>query len=80
MNATIIKNVKIPTTKQLLDFALAINVSYMPMYVIEDWPTMIDVAKEMKKRGLEGMIRFFNNARWDKRIETLIKDSDFNQD
>jgi hypothetical protein len=80
MNATIIKNVKVPTTKQLLDFALAINVSYMPMYVIEDWPTMIDVAKEMKRRGLEGMIRFFNNARWDKRIETLIKDSDFNQD
>lgn len=80
MNATVIKNVKVPTTKEILDFITAINVNYMPMYVIEDWPTMIDLAKELKKRGLESMIRFFNNARWDKRIETLIKDSDFNQD
>ncbi|MDB2481686.1 hypothetical protein N9W84_00805 [bacterium] len=80
MNATIIKNAKVPTTKEILDFVIAINVSYMPMYVIEDWPTMIDAAKEMKKRGMEGMIRFFNNARWDKRIESLIKESDFDQE
>lgn len=80
MNATIIKNVKVPTTKQLLDFIIAINVTYMPMYVVEDWPTMIDVAKEIKKRGLEEMIRYFSNASWDKRIESLIKDSDFNQE
>ena len=80
MNATIIKNVKVPTTKQLLDFVLAINVTYMPMYVVQDWPTMIDVAKELKRRGLEDMIRYFNDSVWDKRIESLIKDSDFNED